>query len=258
MNTHTRTKLVLSSLGLLTLLSISQLHLMTINYFLGIILVWILIGGVGVEIGLHRLFSHNMFIVNKWARRAIGLLGCLSLNGDPIFWSSIHIGSHHRHADKLEDVHSPIHGGWHSYLGWIVDENTYKAVRVGSASKHALSDSWIRFYQRHYTLVVSSIFLAVYLISPDFFFISFIPGIVLSFNQGPMTNYFCHKPRFGYVNFILEDNSRNIKFLSYLTFGLALHNNHHRYPGRTNFAIDDHEFDLGYRLSKVLGLQERG
>ena len=136
--THKRTKLVLLSLFGLMLYSLTFYSQMNMGYLLGIILVWTLVGGVGVEIGLHRLFSHNMFNVNIWQRRIIGLLGCLSLNGDPIFWSSIHNGSHHRHADTMQDVHSPIHGFWHSYLGWIVDETTYQQVKAGSAGKQAL------------------------------------------------------------------------------------------------------------------------
>lgn len=255
--THVRTKIVLCSLGLLTVYSVTYYHLMNLTYMLGILITWVLIGGIGVELGLHRLFSHNMFVVSKWKRRLIGFLGCLSLNGDPIFWSSIHIGSHHRHADTLQDVHSPIHGKWHSYLGWIVDENTYKIVRAGSASKYALGDSWIRFYQRHYSLLVGSTFVVIYLISPNFFFLSFIPGVFLSFNQGPLTNYFCHSPNFGYRNFEVNDMSRNITFLSLITFGLGLHNNHHRYPGLVNFAVESNEIDFGYKLSKILRLKIR-
>lgn len=255
--THNRTKIILCSLALLMLYSLTFYQFMSLYYLLGMFIMWILVGGIGVEIGLHRLFSHNMYRVNKWTRRIIGLLGCLSLNGDPIFWSSIHIGSHHRHADTLEDVHSPIHGGWHSYLGWIVDERTYQQVKAGSASKHALGDKWIRLYQRHYILLVASVFILVYLISPLFFFLSFLPGVFMSFNQGPLTNYFCHVPSFGYSTFDTKDNSRNIRFLSYFTFGLALHNNHHRYPGNSNFAMNHGEIDFGYRLSKLLGLSDR-
>ncbi len=255
--THHRTKIVIGSLLLLILYSLGLYHMMTFGYFLGAILVWVLVGGIGVEIGLHRLFSHNMFVASKWSKRVIGLLGCLSLNGDPIFWSSIHIGSHHRHADTKEDVHSPIHGAWHSYLGWIISEETYNQVKAGSVGRQALGDSWIRAYQRYYVLIVFSIFLSIYLINPLFFFLSFLPGVFLSFNQGPLTNYFCHTESFGYTNFVVNDRSRNIVFLSYITFGLALHNNHHRYPGKANFAIRDNEIDLGYKLAKFIGLSDR-
>ena len=101
------------------------------------------------------------------------------------------------------------------------------------------------------------IFLMIYLINPIFFFCSFVPGVFLSFNQGPLTNYFCHTDKYGYTNYKTDDNSRNIKFLSYLTFGLALHNNHHKFPGNSNFAVQEHEIDLGYKLSNLIGLKHR-
>jgi len=90
-----------------------------------------------------------------------------------------------------------------------------------------------------------------------FFFLSFLPGVFLSFNQGPLTNYFCHVARFGYRNYDTSDSSVNVTFLSYLTFGLALHNNHHRFPGKANFEVADNEIDLGYRLAKLVGFKER-
>jgi len=237
--------------------SITQWSHYTFGYLLGVLLVWITIGGVGVELGLHRLFSHSMYECNKWTRRFIGLLGCMSLNGDPLFWASIHRGSHHRHTDTLLDVHSPIHGIWHSYIGWIIDKETYARIRISDAPKAILTDRWFIRMQRHYVLLVVSVFALIYVIDPMFFFLSWIPGIFLAFNQGPMTNVMCHDSRFGYTNYELVDSSRNVTWLSYLTFGLALHNNHHKFPGLTNFAVNNREIDLGYILSIVLRFKER-
>lgn len=252
---HNRTKVVLAFLFLLTTYSITYFKYFNLYYLLGILLVWIVIGGIGVEIGLHRLFSHNMYKTNNFTRRFIGLLGSMALNGDPIFWSSIHKGSHHKHADTINDVHSPMHGKLHSYLGWIVDKKTYNYINMGILNKEILKDKYFQFYHRYYMIMVLVIFSIIYLIDSIFFFCSFVPGVFLSFNQGPITNYFCHTDNYGYRNFETNDNSRNIKFLSYLTFGLALHNNHHKYPGNPNFAATDNELDLGYKLSNLIGLK---
>lgn len=251
---HYITRLVISSLVVLSLISLYNLitESYSLWFLLGTIITWVLVGGVGVELGLHRYFSHGMFTCNKTTARLLGFLGCLSLNGDPIFWASVHNGSHHRYADKVEDVHSPIHGVFQSYLGWIIDSKTFKNLRFEYAGKRALSDKFFVYYQRYYLLLVVLTFTLVYSVSPMFFFMSFIPGIVLAFNQGPIVNVLCHSI-IGYRNFDTKDNSKNVKWLSYLTFGLALHNNHHKFPNIKDFAIKEDEFDIGFYLMELLG-----
>lgn len=228
-------------------MSIYFWHDYSIWYFLGTLVTWVLVGGFGVEVGFHRYFSHGMFDCSKTTARILGLLGCLSLNGDPIFWSGVHSGSHHKHTDTIKDVHSPIHGFWHSYLGWIIDPHTYATFNVGYAGRRALGDVWFVYYQRYYLLIIASIFSAIFFLSPSFFFMSFIPGVVIAFNQGPSVNVLCHS-KIGYRNYEVSDLSKNVRWLSYLTFGLALHNNHHKFPRLDNFATHDNEIDLGFKL----------
>lgn len=250
------TRIVVTSLFVLVALSIASLYSnpYSLWYLLGTLGIWVLVGGLGVELGLHRYFSHGSFSCSKSTARLLGFLGCLSLNGDPIFWASVHNGSHHRYADTEKDVHSPIHGIFHSYLGWIIDPKTFDSLRFEYAGKRALSDKYFVYYQRYYLTIVTLTFLVVYNISPMFFFMSFIPGIFLAFNQGPMVNVLCHSS-IGYRNYDTNDNSNNITWLSYLTFGLALHNNHHKYPNRANFAIYG-EVDPGFVLIKSLGFSD--
>lgn len=223
-------------------------------YFLGFILSWVLVGGLGIEIGHHRYFSHGHFTCSKWTARLLSFLGNLALNGSAVFWSAVHMGYHHRHADNEKDIHSPIHGVWVSYLGWTVYERCTQNIDPAFAGRRALGDKWVIFMHKNYYSIIYLVFISVYLISPMFFFLSFIPGIFLSFNQGPIVNVLGHTRKFGYINFEVDNNSRNITWLSYLTFGLALHNNHHKFPGNANFAQKPREFDLGYQLMRILGL----
>jgi stearoyl-CoA desaturase (delta-9 desaturase) len=241
---------------LLFIYSLTQLGQYNIFYFIGFLITWILVGGVGVELGLHRFFSHGCFVFNKLTTRTVGLLGSLALNGSPIFWAAVHSGYHHRYADKEKDIHSPIHGFFRSYIGWTIDKRVTDEINLAYAGRRSLDDSFIRFLQKYYSVCVLTVFLAVFLISNSFFILSFIPAVFLSYHQGLLVNVLGHDNRLGYVNYELDNNSRNIKWLSYLTFGLALHNNHHKFPHRTNFAVKEGEFDLGYKLSKFLRFKE--
>ena len=70
--------------------------------------------------------------------------------------------------------------------------------------------------------------------------------------HGVIINWYAHK--YGEVNFETDNTSRNLFKLDWLMFGEGYHNNHHKYPSRTNFAAAKGEFDPCYPL--ILGLQK--
>lgn len=247
---HYHTWLIILPLYLLFTFSFTQYNDYTFWHSLLFVITWVLIGGFGLEVGLHRYFSHNAFKCSRLTEMMLGILGSLSLNGSPIFWKAIHV-VHHRYTDTDKDPHSPIKGGWNSYLGWIVSKNSISNVKVAFAGKKMLEDTFHLFLHKHQYLFIWLSFIIIFLISTSFFWMCFVPAVFLSFNQGLLVNYFCHKD-YGYINFELDNSSKNIKLLSYITFGLALHNNHHRYPNNLNFACTNNEFDLGYYLSKCI------
>jgi stearoyl-CoA desaturase (delta-9 desaturase) len=216
--------------------------------------VWILVAGLGLEIGHHRYFSHSSFECSRTIARIMAFLGSLSLTGTPVFWAAVHRGFHHKYTDTERDIHSPIHGLWYSYIGWTFDSKVTDSIPIAYAGKKCLGDSFIMFLQKHYYMIVISFFLLVFLISPSFFFLSFIPAIFLAFNQGLIVNVLCHNEKFGYVNYNIPNSSRNSRWLSLLTFGLALHNNHHKFPSVSNYAMNKYEVDPGYILMRLLRL----
>jgi fatty-acid desaturase len=247
---HYHTWLIILPLYLMFLYSLTQYANYNIWYFLSFIISWTLIGGFGLELGLHRFFSHGAFKCSRFTEIILGLLGILSLNGSPIFWKSIHV-AHHRYTDTDKDPHSPTKGGWNSYLGWIVSKDSIANVKVAFAGKKLLEDKFHLFLHKHQYSLIWLSFILIFLINDVFFWLCFIPAVFLSFNQGLLVNYFCHNS-YGYSNFELDNDSKNIKWLSYVTFGLALHNNHHKYPNNLNFACTKNEYDLGYYLSKCI------
>lgn len=61
----------------------------------------------------------------------------------------------------------------------------------------------------------------------------------------------------GYRNYDTDDTSTNNRWAVWLIGGENLHNNHHRYPSRANFAHRSDELDPGYaicRMFQALGL----
>ena len=55
----------------------------------------------------------------------------------------------------------------------------------------------------------------------------------------------------GYRNYDTPDTSTNNRWAVWLIGGENLHNNHHRYPSRANFAHKAGELDPGYAICRV-------
>lgn len=62
--------------------------------------------------------------------------------------------------------------------------------------------------------------------------------------HGMVINWFAHK--YGHVNFETDNTSKNLFKVDMLMLGEGYHNNHHKFPSRSNFAVKCGEFDPVY------------
>ena len=86
-------------------------------------------------------------------------------------------------------------------------------------------------------------FIVLGLINIEFMLWFWLIPAVLSFHQEAIVNSVCHLGKFGYRTFDTKDKSMNIPLLALLTWGQALHNNHHYDYDSYNFAKKKNEFD---------------
>ena len=93
---------------------------------------WVLLCGLGSAITLHRYVSHRAIKVHPILHNPMLLLGAMCAQGSPMWWATIHRGLHHPNSDTDEDAHSPIHGIWHSYHGWLftVDPTKVNLLKI--------------------------------------------------------------------------------------------------------------------------------
>ncbi len=216
--------------------------------------VWVLVSGLGIGCGFHRIYSHRCATnVQPWLDNILLFLGTLALQGSSITWVAVHRGYHHPHSDRYGDLHSPTHGIFHSILGWYFTTdprtiNNIYAQDLVRKRNHV-------FFHRHYVAILWLLGISLALIDTKVFLYGFCLPATISFFQDNLVNWFCHDPRFGgYALFQTKDNSRNHPILSWFTFGLALHNNHHRFPGRFNFDSLNNEFDPAILFKPLLQL----
>jgi stearoyl-CoA desaturase (delta-9 desaturase) len=230
-------------LNLLALFALYQfaMHFNAVNLAL-VICGWLMIGGYGIAIGHHRLFSHRSFKTYSWIEKVLAYFGLLAGQGSGLFWVAVHRGSHHPYADTEKDMHSPVHGKFHSYLGWQMrlDPAKVSFKKCGPM----LSDSWHVFLHKNYVKIFwGSILLASLINWRIGLFMVVIPSFI-SMHTENCVDLFCHTKGLGYRNYSTEDNSTNIWWLGYFGFGQGWHNNHHYAQNAACYSKKWWELDL--------------
>jgi fatty-acid desaturase len=230
---------------------IEAIHLLYL--FLG----WILIEGVGVAVVLHRYVSHKAFEAREGLKPILLWLGCLSLQGSPLGWAAIHRGSHHRYSDTDKDAHSPTKGWLYSWHMWLHDWDQYFNPKY---AVDLIRDPMHIWFAKHYVKIIMVTYLIVFLISPELLLFGFMIPAALSLYQESNINVFCHTPGYGYRNFETKDQSRNVPFLAWITWGQGWHNNHHEkassYDFGTTVSGKPKEFDMSLLLLYLVATNE--
>lgn len=223
-------------------ISFSWLHVV------GILVMWVLIGGYGVAVGYHRYFAHKSFKTYRWVEVAMAFLGLLSCDGSLPFWVALHRGLHHRFADTEKDPHSPRHGILESFILWQrnISEDTVSLI----SARDVMRDEVVVFLHDHQYQIFWLVFGLLFMISPAFALGVFVPASLLSHHQDNLVNVMGHIKWFGsYRNHETDDQSVNDVLTGLLVFGQGWHNNHHHNAGKSNFGGERWwEFDTAHHL----------
>lgn len=90
---------------------------MTLGLF-AFCVVYYLLGGLAIGVGLHRMLTHRALILPRWLSYPFVTLSIPA--GTPIQWAGNH-RFHHAHTDVAEDPHSPhISGLGYAHVGWYI------------------------------------------------------------------------------------------------------------------------------------------
>jgi stearoyl-CoA desaturase (delta-9 desaturase) len=82
-------------LGALTVLLLI-LDIIPPNYLWLTFVMWILVSGLGIAVGYHRVFSHKTHQLPIWKENIILFFAAFAAQGSSIFWTAAHRGFHHR------------------------------------------------------------------------------------------------------------------------------------------------------------------
>ncbi len=217
-------------------------------FFIALFFLWLLIAGYGIGVAYHRLLAHKTFKTYPWIETLISYLGCLAIQGSPIFWVNTHLQYHHPFSDTQQDLHSPIHGKMWSYFLWTI-QSRYSNFKFNSVFG-LLKKNEQNFLHNYYFQIVWSTWIFTFLISKQLFFILVLAQII-TLHQEFAVNLFCHT-KGGYRNFDLADNSTNHYLFGLFFWGVGYHNNHHAMPQSYDFGYKKFEFDPTTLLVRLI------
>ncbi|HEX6021381.1 MAG TPA: acyl-CoA desaturase [Solirubrobacter sp.] len=217
------------------------------------------ITGLGVTVGFHRLFTHRSFKTTKTVRAILAALGSAAIEGPIISWVADH-RKHHTFSDREGDPHSPhvdhghglkgaLRGLLHAHVGWLFI-HTQRGLKTRYAPD-LIADPVINFINRTFLVWVLAGLAAPFLLG------WVIGGTIEKALTGLLwggavrmlvvhhvtysINSLCHF--FGRQAFKTGDQSRNLFWLSFFTFGEAWHNNHHAFPTSARHGLKPWQFD---------------
>jgi stearoyl-CoA desaturase (delta-9 desaturase) len=233
-----------------------------------ILAVGYVLAGLGITVGYHRLFTHRSFETYRPVRYAFALLGQMAVEGNVVSWVANH-RKHHQFSDRPGDPHSPhadygdgfvegLRGLWHAHTGWLFDNET--VADRNRYAKDLINDrglrviSWLFVPTVVASLVVPALVGWVWIGGRYGFLAGLVWGgalrILLLHHVTWSINSICHY--WGRRRFAVRDESRNVWWLSWLSFGESWHNNHHAFPSSAFHGLRAGEIDPGGWVIRAL------
>ncbi|MCB9685579.1 MAG: acyl-CoA desaturase [Alphaproteobacteria bacterium] len=213
----------------------------------------LVVSGVGVELGYHRLLAHRAFETVPAVRLLFAAAGATAVQGPPLYWVANH-RLHHAHSDGPGDPHTP-HGHprgrwaglWHAHLGWIFDASR---PNPGHWARDLLADrALMRVNRLHLLWAALSVVLPALLGAATEGASGALRGAlwggllrIFVAQQGTYAiNSLCHV--IGTRPYRSNDLSTNVGWLALPSFGGSLHNNHHAFPSTATNDLDPGQLD---------------
>jgi stearoyl-CoA desaturase (delta-9 desaturase) len=204
----------------------------------------------------HRYAAHRMFTMSKLWERIFFVMAWITQGSSylsPKAYAILH-RLHHAHADTEHDPHSPLFSKnlfdmmWKTKIRY--SDIFKKKVTVPEKFKINVPewdgfDNFAVSWPSRLAWTIGYSALYYWLGAAWWMYFTLLPiQIVVGPFHGAIINWFAHK--LGYINNKTKDTSTNLWPIDWLMWGEGLHNNHHTFPGRANFAVKWFEFDPLY------------
>ncbi len=219
--------------------------------------VMLLVTGLAVTAGYHRLFSHRSFKAHWSVRLLFALLGAATFEGSVLEWSTDH-RNHHRYTDTDKDPYDINKGFWYAHMGWLIRLDISK--RDFSNVEDLASDPILRWQHKYYVVlaIIMSFILPMAIAALwgnilGGFVVAGALRIVVNHHATFCINSVCHI--YGKKTYSEKQSARDNWVTALFTYGEGFHNFHHQFPIDYRNGLRFFHFDptkwLVYGLSKI-------
>ena len=217
-----------------------------------LIVVYWIVGSLGIGLGWHRMLTHRSFRAPKWLEYLLTIFGTMSMQDSPDKWVATH-RIHHKFTELKGDPHSTRSGFWWAHIGWIVwgtaqdhDEATLKRY-----VPDLLKDRGQRLISRFYLVPTAVLALVLFAIGGWTMVVWGIAArVVLAWHATWFVNSLSHI--YGERPYETADDSTNNWFVALVSFGEGWHNNHHAFPTSARHGLEWFQFDMNWIAIRIL------
>ena len=196
----------------------------------GLFLAFVLLTGLSITVGYHRLFAHRSFQAHPLVTFLNLFFGAAAFEQSALWWSSLH-RDHHRYVDTERDPYNIKQGFWHAHWGWLL---FWRSAPDYSNVKDLQADALLMHQHRYYLLWAITAGVLVPLAigaATDHLLGAFLLGVVgrLTFvhHSTWCINSVCHV--FGRATYDIDATARDHWLVAFITNGEGYHNFHHRF-----------------------------
>ncbi|KAL6074631.1 Acyl-CoA desaturase [Balamuthia mandrillaris] len=190
------------------------------------------LGGQGITMGYHRLFSHRSFSAHPIVKYILLFFatGCFQMSC--LDWANDH-RAHHRYTDTPKDPYNINNGFWYAHMGWLL---RHRKVESKSDISDLRADPVLRFQHKWFLpLAVLQGYVLPTVIAGLFwgdwwggFFIAGIFSRVIILQSTFCVNSVAHY--WGDFTYADQRSPKDSWLVGLLTFGEGYHNFHHEFP----------------------------
>lgn len=199
----------------------------------GLFGLFLVLNGIGIGSGYHRLWSHRTYQAHPVLRVFLAVFGGMALQNSILVWCARH-RIHHRDVDDDDkDPYSIGRGFWFAHVGWMVKDHPSSRVDY-SVVPDLQRDPVVAWQHRYYLPLVlaTNIGLPMLLgwMVGDLWGVFLLAGVlrlVVSHHVTFFINSLAHM--WGKQPYSDENSARDNWILALITYGEGYHNYHHMF-----------------------------
>ncbi len=207
-------------------------------------LAYVVLSGLGITVGYHRLFAHATFKTNRVVKFLLLFFGAAAFEQSALEWSAQH-RDHHKYVDTDRDPYSIKKGFFYAHMGWLM----FWKVNTNFDNVKGLAKDPLVANQHRYYVVWATV---AGILTPAF--IGWLTGhllgalliavclrLTLVYHATFFINSVCHT--FGKATYDVNATAKDNWLIAFFTFGEGYHNFHHRFGGDYRNGVRWYQFD---------------